>query len=77
VRISPNPANEKITVELGKPSPGPLFRIYSFDGKLVHSETAKTISRTYELNIDNLAKGAYMLETVINGQKITQRFVKQ
>ncbi len=77
IRINPNPANNVITIVLGKPAAGTVFRIYSFDGKLVHTENEKIIARSYQLNIGHLTQGTYLIEATINGQKLTQRFVKQ
>lgn len=77
IRITPNPAKEFITVVSGKSSPGTMFRIYSFDGKLVHAENQLALSRSQQINISSLSAGTYLLEAIINGQKLTQRFVKQ
>ncbi|MFN8306354.1 MAG: M4 family metallopeptidase [Ferruginibacter sp.] len=77
MRVSPNPANEWINVVMGKPYPGTMFRIYSFDGKLVQTEKQTTLSRSQAIHVASLAPGTYLLEATIGGQKFTQRFVKQ
>lgn len=77
LRLNPNPAHDVVTMEIGKPASEIVVRIYAFDGKLVHTEIVRTLSRTYPLNISKLAPGTYVCEAILDGQKLKQNFIKQ
>jgi hypothetical protein len=77
-RIHPNPASEfaVITIQLIKDSEVSLT-VYDLAGKTISSRNYGTMSGVSEINLDTTALGAgvYLVEAVINGDRISKRLV--
>jgi hypothetical protein len=75
VKIFPNPASTSISFLLDNVNQNDKVSIFSIVGNLIFSQ--EVISLKTELNIENLAKGVYVLQ-VKNGDKMTTaKFVKE
>lgn len=61
--VYPNPASNKITLEINQPSKGLHFMIYNAMGEVVMKEQEIT-SNTQEINIEKLDQGAYFINLV-------------
>lgn len=78
IRIYPNPANDILhiaTYNLVRPDESPLLSIYSIEGKLMLQKVLS--EQRSDINIQDFAKGMYILE--LRGEESTKRmkFMKQ
>jgi len=73
----PNPAKDKLTVAFSKPAENVLLRIIASDGKIIMTERLVSVLRNHEMDIDQLAAGAYILEVNSGNSKHNIRFVKE
>lgn len=77
VTIYPNPAKEKLVIGFAGPKENVIIRIISFDGKEVKKENAGNIQRTFEVSLDGLIPGAYIIEIRIGKEKHVVEFIKE
>jgi Secretion system C-terminal sorting domain len=70
--ITPNPGNDNILISTE--SQFDKIAIYSIDGQLVLTTTMDAMSK--QLNVQELAKGSYIIELSNNLTRQTQRFIK-
>lgn len=68
----PNPASEKLFIQSTKEVEGLI--IYSITGKMLISEMNLGFETT--LDISDLSKGMYLVETIINGKKQIKKLIK-
>ena len=77
--IYPNPANGTALLSMETYEAGSLsVRILDMSGKEVHREAALHTEpgmQEVKLNIEGLKSGVYMVESLLNGQKLTQKLV--
>jgi hypothetical protein len=64
--VFPNPATSLITIELPENENNAEIRIFDQAGRLVLSETTTTKAQNYQVNLENLRNGLYIIE-VKNG----------
>jgi hypothetical protein len=78
MKIYPNPATEKITIEISgfaeTPSRASL-QLYSLSGQLL--QTQPLHSETTEVSLAGLVRGTYILKVQINGKTEEWKIVKQ
>lgn len=71
-RMSPNPANDKVFIDMGNLSNGKLI-IINCQGQMVHEET---IEKNYTcLNLLNFNKGIYFIKVISNNRIQTQKLI--
>jgi hypothetical protein len=71
----PNPASEKVTIQLPSSSDAATVEFYDYIGRL--SLTQKVTNSNNKININNLSTGVYVIK-VLSGNKIgTQKFIKK
>jgi len=72
VRLSPNPADSILYVELPKGISKPAYQIYTFDGRLVQASRSL---RGKEINVSALEAGAYIFNILSNGKILSSQKV--
>ena len=77
LNIYPNPANERIVVEMKGNIPIDYISVYNTKGELViRKEDLSNAGNTVEINTDNLSNGLYMIITSLNDRnKIINKIV--
>ena len=73
LKLFPNPAKNKITVEL--PEEDMMLQLYSVSGKIIRE--IKTSGRKTELQLSGLHNGGYFLRAVGRNGVFTEKFVKR
>lgn len=76
IRISPNPASTKLFIKSNKIDPASQLRILSVDGRLISGDVRFSGSNM-ELNIENLAKGVYILQIQKKSGVENLKFIKE
>lgn len=78
--LYPNPmVNDQLSIQLDAAlNETASFRIMSMDGRTVWSNNIEVVSglNTFELFLDNIKKGQYMIEIKLSDQYILEKFVK-
>ncbi len=75
LHISPNPANEFLSIQFSKQDIYPIkIIVYDFSGKILKTEKIK--SGIKNLDISYLPKGVYFISTISEGKTICRKFVK-
>ncbi len=77
ITIYPNPAKDKLMVGFVKPADNVIMQIIAADGKIVKIEKAGYVQRNYEISIDILTPGSYILQVTTGNEKYTIKFVKE
>jgi hypothetical protein len=80
-RLFPNPAQDRIYLEINHPHPGNGWevQIYDLSGRIIHSEL-RSPSSHHNLELSRLSPGAYLLSIQARGQQIRSKaklFIKQ
>ncbi|MFW6019920.1 MAG: T9SS type A sorting domain-containing protein [Bacteroidales bacterium] len=73
--VYPNPANQHLNVELEKPDTY-QYRVYDLFGRIVKHKTIKHESK-FQINIEGLPSGVYVLHVISPKAEITKKFIKQ
>jgi len=81
MRLSPNPAQEKVTIEFDNPSgnnENGLIEIYNLNGQLIYQQPLRVWSEANSVAIDvaNYAEGLYMAKIQLGNFWGYQKFVK-
>lgn len=79
VNLSPNPANNNVTIEVNLDKPEQVFlRILDGSGavKAIYSKTGATGNNRFTLPVQALSQGMYLVEIKTNTRKWLTRFVK-
>ena len=74
--ISPNPANEKIWCNINASFQNAILSITSLDGRIVF-QTSKVAQNSFELDVSQLAAGAYLLVIDSDSGKWVKKFMKE
>ena len=77
--VAGNPFKEQINLILPYSNGNASFKLMDVTGKTVYSKTI-SLNGTSSVNLvlqNNLSSGMYILETIINGEKFTQKIVKE
>lgn len=80
IHIYPNPALNSINIEFEVRKKQPLqIELYNSLGQIMHKEECDNFSGMYknQINISDLADGIYLLQVKVNGESLSQKFVKQ
>jgi hypothetical protein len=80
LNIYPNPFVEQINLEISSTEASTCnWTIYDMTGRVVISgnESITTGNNTMNIDASDLAKGVYMLNTIMNNEKQSFRIVKQ
>lgn len=75
ISIYPNPAIDKIHIALKDNIENTLLEILTLDGRILISEPIRSMN--YTLNIENLAKGTYIVRVSNKEHSYTSKFVRQ
>ncbi len=77
VRVSPNPASDKVNISLSNNDgfEATIITVYDLLGKQVL--TQKTTANTVELDMSSLAKGTYLLKINANNSVYTEKITRQ
>ena len=75
ITIYPNPSSSHINVDGIDLASNPKISILDLSGKLIRQFIPSTTP--FNINIEKLAAGTYLLQTIINGKSSTIKFVKQ
>lgn len=73
----PNPAKNKIYVQIDKKINFPKYEIYDLSGKLILSKKCKLINNTIEIPISYLEAGNYIYKIIDGTTKYSGKFIKQ
>lgn len=73
--IYPNPANKNIIIESNELTKPETISIYNLQGQLILQQTIKQTKTT--INIENFARGIYIIKLTDNANTITSRIVKE
>jgi hypothetical protein len=73
--IYPNPAKDKITVQLNELNGTANITVTDINGKMVMQQRSADV--TTELNISKLPSGIYMVKAIENGKINNWKFVKE
>jgi hypothetical protein len=73
--IYPNPAKDKITVQLNELNGTANISVTDINGKMVMQQRSADV--TTELNISKLPSGIYMVKAIENGKTSNWKFVKE
>lgn len=75
-KIFPNPAGDKLTVELEATASDGMIEIRSVQGERVKMVSGKLLSRTnHEINTADLAEGVYLIVARINGLLYSEKLI--
>lgn len=74
--IYPNPATDRLNVELSGVVNATGYEVFSLDGKRLLSEGVQAANR-FVVPIDQLTKGVYLIRVHHENGMLTQRFMKQ
>jgi hypothetical protein len=80
VSVYPNPTTDKIIVEINaEVNEGSVISIISLQGKVIYSEVVKENTTDYrtEIDVDNYARGIYLLKLEDENSSIQQRIIVQ
>jgi hypothetical protein len=75
ISIYPNPAINKIHIALKDNIENSLLEILTLDGRILISEPIRNMN--YTLNIENLAKGTYIVRVSNKEHSYTSKFIRQ
>lgn len=73
--IYPNPASDQLNIEVSNSSPSYEIEIFDVLGHKIIKQ--KLIEQHTRLNIENLAKGFYLIKININSSSLFYKFLKQ
>ena len=79
-KIYPNPVSDKLTVEINATvNEGSVISIISMQGQVIYSEVVKENTSDYrtEIDVDNFARGMYLLKLEDENSSIQQRIIVQ
>jgi len=80
VNVYPNPVSDILTIEINaKITAGSVISIISMQGQVIYSETVKDNVSEYrtEIDVDNYARGMYLLKLEDENASIQQRIIVQ
>ncbi len=77
VVVYPNPATDKLTLQFALPQANVTLRILSADGRLVRTQNLGSVAATKDIVVSSLAKGSYVLELQLAGEKQSVTFIKE
>jgi hypothetical protein len=75
VRVFPNPASEKLFIELGEIKEDNKIRMLSISGQVIFETTAIQNSMEIDLKKSNISKGLYILDVVNGDDAFSQKVV--
>jgi hypothetical protein len=75
IRISPNPASEKILINFAEPSSISQIELVNISGQVL--QRIQTITFNTEINIAHLQAGMYILRITGKNGLSTKSFIKQ
>ena len=79
-KVSPNPANENVTINyFMKENSSAVFEVTDLQGKLLQSASSISLAgyNNYELNTSALANGIYLVKLVSAQKTLTQKLIIQ
>jgi len=71
--MSPNPANETVTIQLDRFSSG-VVQIHGIDGRLIKTESW-TSDAKMKLDVSDLKSGIYLIKVMVGSMSKTQRLI--
>ena len=80
LQVNENPFTDKITVQLPKTSGTVAFRLLDASGRTVYQEKqllSNQTAATVYLKDKSITAGIYILDVMINGERFTERLIKQ
>jgi hypothetical protein len=78
IKVYPNPAQNQIQLDLGATFDGTTqVKVFSLTGSLVKSVVLNGSYQTFQMNVEGLPAGAYIIYANNGSQKATNRFIKQ
>ncbi len=77
VSLYPNPAQDNVTIQFGDATGKASIRILSITGQQLMTQEANADNGAATISVSNLAKGMYMVEVTLDGQKFVSRLMKQ
>jgi Secretion system C-terminal sorting domain len=73
----PNPARDKLTIDLARPSENVILNILSLDGKVVKNESWGSVQRSRTINVSELGAGTYVLKITAGNDTYFIKFIKE
>lgn len=78
LKVYPNPAKDLLNIEFTSENTGKTkFDIFNLNGRLVKTVNLESIHNHYQINIQDLASGAYILIINNEGGSNSHKFIKQ
>jgi hypothetical protein len=77
VKVYPNPAMEKLYLEIGSEFNTNSISIYNIAGQQVLNQQIEQDTNKHVININNLAKGTYLMKITSDKSSITKLFIKK
>lgn len=74
--VYPNPTNGIVNLKFGQATNISSVSVYSVSGRLVHSQSWNNVSDSYEMNLQNLSEGIYMVKVDTPQGSITKKLIK-
>jgi len=75
IKISPNPAADKIFVEYNADNPDGMLLIYDLEGRMIINQVLD--KKNSEINISGLASGVYFLRVKNETGTLVRKFIKE
>lgn len=74
--VYPNPTNGIVNLQFAQATDINSVSVYSVSGRLVHSQNFSNVSDNYQMNLQNLAEGIYMVKVETPQGSITKKLIK-
>ena len=78
--IAPNPSNGKITVDFASNEKGtPMLTVFDISGRIVQTEIIQNFTGEFskQFNLENEAKGAYLIQLKIGDKQTNKKIILQ
>ncbi len=75
LRVYPNPANDKLNIDFGRPMKNAIISIFDLQGRQLLSKIID--GETEILDIQNLNKGMYILRLSDGSENTVMNFIKE
>lgn len=78
LKVYPNPAKDLLNIEFTSETTGKTkFDIFNLNGRLIKTVNLESTDNHYQINIQDLASGAYILIINNEGGSNSHKFIKQ
>lgn len=75
--VYPNPTNGIVNLKFAQATDVTSVAVYAVSGRLVHSQSFSSVSDSYEMNLQNLSQGVYIVKVDTPQGSVTKKLVKK